>query len=217
MARRLFAAVYERQLAPVERGWLGERRAALVGDLAGRVVEVGAGTGASLGHYRLAAGVVACEPDPAMRARLAAKLAGARVPVEVSPAAAEALPFPDASFDAAVCQLVLCSVPDPAAALAELRRVLRPGGRLVFLEHVRAEGRLGAWQDRLAPLHALLVGGCRPNRDLAGAIAAAGFALEHLERFEPAPNSPLTRPFIQGAATPWYGGSHFEPTTGLTG
>jgi ubiquinone/menaquinone biosynthesis C-methylase UbiE len=198
-AHRLFAALYDRQLAPLERGWLGRRRAALVGDLGGRVIEVGAGTGASLAHYRRAATVVACEPDPAMRTRLAAKLAGAPVPVEVSPAPAEALPFPDASFDAAVSMLVLCTVADPAAALAELRRVLRPGGRLVFLEHVRAEGRLARWQDRLAPLQVWFAGGCHPNRDLEAAIAAAGFVVAELERFEPTPNSPLTRPFIQGA------------------
>jgi ubiquinone/menaquinone biosynthesis C-methylase UbiE len=199
--RRIFAALYDRQLRPLEDGWLGQRRAALLGDLDGEVLEVGAGTGANLAHYRQAGTVVACEPDPAMRKRLAAKLAAAPVPVELSDAPAEALPFADASFDVVVCTLVLCTVPDPAVALAEVARVLRPGGRLAFLEHVRAEGRLATWQDRLTPVQVWLAGGCHPNRDLEAAITAAGFTLGPLERFEPSPNSPLTRPFIQGTAT----------------
>ena len=200
-ARRIFAALYDRQLRPLEDGWLGQRRAALLGDLGGRVLEVGAGTGANLAFYRQASEVVACEPDPAMRKRLAAKLAAAPVPVELSDAAAEALPFAGARFDVVVSTLVLCTVPDPAAALAEVARVLRPGGRLAFLEHVRAQGRLATWQDRLTPMQVWLAGGCHPNRDLEAAITAAGFTIGPLERFEPSPNSPLTRPFIAGTAT----------------
>jgi ubiquinone/menaquinone biosynthesis C-methylase UbiE len=199
--RRIFAALYDRQLRPLERGWLGQRRGALLGGLTGQVLEVGAGTGGNLAHYRHAGTVVACEPDPAMRARLAGKLADAPVPVRLCDAAAEALPFADQSFDVVVCTLVLCTVPDPPAALAESYRVLRPGGRLVFLEHVRGRGRLARWQDRLTPLQVWFSGGCHPNRDTQAAIADAGFAIGPLEVFEPTPNSPITRPFIQGAAT----------------
>jgi ubiquinone/menaquinone biosynthesis C-methylase UbiE len=199
--RRIFAALYDRQLRPLERGWLGQRRGALLGELTGQVLEVGAGTGGNLAHYRHAGKVVACEPDPAMRARLAGKLADAPVPVQLCDAAAEALPFADQSFDVVVCTLVLCTVPDPPAALAESYRVLRPGGRLAFLEHVRGRGRLARWQDRLTPLQVWFAGGCHPNRDTQAAIANAGFAIGPLEVFEPTPNSPITRPFIQGAAT----------------
>jgi|SRR5215218_1830355 len=199
--RRIFAALYDRQLRPLERGWLGQRRGALLGELTGQVLEVGAGTGGNLAHYRHAGKVVACEPDPAMRARLAGKLADAPVPVQLCDAAAEALPFADQSFDVVVCTLVLCTVPDLPAALAESYRVLRPGGRLAFLEHVRGRGRLARWQDRLTPLQVWFAGGCHPNRDTQAAIADAGFAIGPLEVFEPTPNSPITRPFIQGAAT----------------
>jgi ubiquinone/menaquinone biosynthesis C-methylase UbiE len=198
--RRLFAAVYDRQLRGVERGWLGQSRAALAGALTGEVLEVGAGTGANLAHYRHATRVVACEPDPAMRARLARKLPTARVAVELCDASAEALPFADQSFDAVVCMLVLCTVAQPARALAEIGRVLRPGGRLAFLEHVRAQGRLARWQDRLTPLQVRL-SGCHLNRDSQAAIAAAGFTIEHLEVLRPR-SSFLTQPFIQGIATP---------------
>jgi ubiquinone/menaquinone biosynthesis C-methylase UbiE len=207
-SHRIFAALYDRQLRPLERGWLRRRRAALLADLAGQVLEVGAGTGSNLAHYQHASKVVVCEPDPAMHKRLAVRLPAARVPVELCDAAAEALPFADQSFDVVVSVLVLCTVADPAAALAEAYRVLRPGGRLVFLEHVRGQGRLAGWQDRLTPLQVRLAGGCHPNRDSQAAIAAAGFTIGPLERFEPTPNSPITRPFIQGAAT--------RPTSGRT-
>lgn len=198
---RIFAALYDRQLGPAERGWLGQCRVTLLGNLAGQVLEVGAGTGANLSHYRQASKVAACEPDPAMRARLTGKLPVARVPVELCYASAEALPYADRSFDAVVCVMVLCTVTEPTTALAEMYRVLRPGGRLVFIEHVRAQGRLAWWQDRLTPLQARFAAGCHLNRDSQAAIADAGFRIDRLEVFRPRPNSPLTQPFIQGMAT----------------
>lgn len=197
---RLFAAVYDTINSPVERQILGPRRAELVGELTGEVLDVGAGTGANLPHYRRAARVVAAEPDPAMRARLVARQGEATVPVEVSDAGAEALPFADARFDAAVCTLVLCTIGDPDRALTELRRVLKPGGRLVVLEHVRATDGLAAWQDRLAPLWSRLAAGCRPNRDTHAAIERAGFGFERFESFEPLPRWVLTRTMLQGVA-----------------
>lgn len=197
---RVFAALYDRQLRSLEHGWLGQRRAELVSELPGRVLEVGAGTGANLPHYRRADRLIACEPDSAMRARLVRKLAAARIPVEVCDAPVEDLPDDTGSVDAVVCMLVLCTVPDPVAALAQVHRVLRPGGRLVLLEHVRAAGRLAGWQDRLAPLQVRLAAGCHPNRDTLRALSAAGFEVQELDIFEPSPNSPLTRPFIAATA-----------------
>jgi ubiquinone/menaquinone biosynthesis C-methylase UbiE len=136
-----------------------------------------------------------------MREKLRPKLAQARVPVEVSEAGAETLPFPDASFDTVVSTLVLCTVPDRDAALAEIRRVLRPGGRLLFIEHVRAEGRAARWQDRVDPVWRRIFAGCHPNRDTVAAIRAAGFEIERLEDFEPpVPLSGLT-PHVQGVAS----------------
>jgi ubiquinone/menaquinone biosynthesis C-methylase UbiE len=146
---QVFAVLYDRMTAPLEQGVLAERRAGLLADLTGTVLDVGAGTGANLPHLRSASRVVAAEPDPAMRRRMAAKLAGAPVPAEITSDVAEALQQPDASFDAVVFTQVLCTVTDPDRALAEARRVLRPGGRLIVLEHVRGSGSLASWQDHL--------------------------------------------------------------------
>ena len=198
----LFAAVYDRLTAGLERDVLGPRRARLLADLGGQVLEVGAGTGASLAHFRRATRVVASEPDPAMRKRLAAKLTEARVPVELSEAAAESLPFPHASFDAVVFVCTLCTVTDLDRALAEVRRVIAPRGRLVLIEHVRGEGRLARWQDRITPLWSLVAGGCHPNRDTPEAIERAGFAFERIERFDPLPAWVPTRPMVEAVARP---------------
>jgi len=193
--------LYDAVAALLDRKGFAERRARLVSALEGDVVELGAGTGLNLPHYARAARVVAVEPDPAYARRLRERALKARVPVEVVAAHAEALPFPHASFDHAVASLVLCSVKEPDVALAEIRRVLRPGGSLVFLEHVRGEGRVARWQNRLTPVQRRLADGCHLNRDTAAAIERAGFRLDGLERF-PLPGShPLIRPGIQGAAT----------------
>ena len=199
---RLFAAVYDRLNAQAERTWLGSRRAGLVAQAGGEVLEVGAGTGANLRHYRDVTRVVAAEPDPAMRARLARHLGGAAVPVEVAEAPAEHLGFPDASFDTVVATLVLCSVADPDAALAEMRRVLRPGGRLLVLEHVRGEGCRARWQDRVTPIWRRVGAGCHPNRDTEAAIVRAGFRLDHEERFEPPRVPAIICPFVEIVAHP---------------
>src|SRR5215210_4288162 len=197
----VFAALHDPMNASMERRWMGGRRRRLLAGASGAVLEIGGGTGANLPHYRDVDRVVVTEPDPFMRKRLGQKLGDARVPVEVSAAGAEALPFPDGSFDTVVSTLVLCTVPDQEAALDEVRRVLRPGGRLLFIEHVRAAGSAARWQDRLEPLWRRLLGGCHPNRDTVAAIEEAGFEIETFESFYPPdPLSSLT-PHVQGSAT----------------
>lgn len=197
---RIFAALYDRLNGTMERGWMGERRERLLSVARGVVLEIGGGTGANLPHYRDVERVTVSEPDPFMREKLRPKLARARVPVELSEAGAEALPFPDDSFDTVVSTLVLCTVPDQGLALAEIRRVLRPGGRLLFIEHVRGEGSAARWQDRIEPLWGFLLAGCHPNRDTVSSMREAGFEIEALEDFyPPVPLSGLT-PHVQGVA-----------------
>jgi ubiquinone/menaquinone biosynthesis C-methylase UbiE len=115
---------------------------------------------------------------------------------------AEALPFPDRTFDHVVTSIALCSVTDLDAAVAQIHRVLRPGGSLRFLEHVRGEGRVARWQDRLTPIQRRIADGCHLNRDTAAAIEAAGFRITTLERFPLPMGHPLIRPAIQGTAIP---------------
>ena len=196
----IFAALYDVMGASAERRWMGERRRRLLAEARGAVLEIGGGTGANLPHYRAVDRVVVTEPDPFMRKRIGQKLADACIPVEVSAAGAEMLPFPDGSFDTVVSTLVLCTVPDQESALDEIRRILRPGGRLLFIEHVRAAGSAARWQDRLDPLWRRLFGGCRPNRDTITSIEETGFEIETFESFRsPDPLSGLT-PYVQGSA-----------------
>jgi ubiquinone/menaquinone biosynthesis C-methylase UbiE len=197
----IFAALYDPVGASAERRWMGGRRRRLLAGARGAVLEIGGGTGANLAHYRDVDRVTIAEPDPFMRNRIDPKLEDARVPVEVSAAGAEALPFPDGSFDTVVSTLVLCTVPDQEAALDEVRRVLRPGGRLLFIEHVRAAGSAARWQDRLEPLWRRLLGGCHPNRDTVAAIEEAGFEIETFESFYPPDPLSGLMPHVQGSAT----------------
>ena len=162
-----------------------DERPRLVAGLSGRVVEIGAGAGATFPHYPpTVVSVVAVEPD--QRRRVAAEQAArtARVPIVVVDGVAERLPLAAGAVDAAVASLVLCSVPDVAAALAELRRVLRPAGALRFLEHVLAErGPLRILQRAAAPIYSRMPGGCHVDRDAVASIARAGFAIEACDHF----------------------------------
>lgn len=184
-----FARTYERMSAePEQRGTARYRDRALAG-LAGRVIEVGAGNGLNFAHYpRTVTEVVAVEPEDHLRALAERAGANAPVPVRVVAGHAGALPAEDGEFDAAVASLVLCSVTDVPVALAEIRRVLRPGGELRFFGHVRSANRLvGLLQDVLTPLWSRAGGGCHLNRDTGEAIRAAGFQVDSSERFSYAP------------------------------
>ena len=181
----MYAAVYDIVLAPVEALGLRQQRARLVAGATGRVLEVGGGTGLTLAHYRDVDEVVVCEADPAMRGALERRATQARVPVSVSPAGVPGLPFADESFDTVVCALVLCTVADAPGALADLRRVLRPDGQLLFLEHVLAHTAVGRVQRLAAPAWARVAGGCRLDRDTVGTMRAAGFVVTDCERPHP--------------------------------
>jgi ubiquinone/menaquinone biosynthesis C-methylase UbiE len=197
-----FANRMDRMNRLTRRLWPGRLRARLLGEVPGRVLDLGAGTGANLPYLRAAAHVVACEPGAAMRALLRTRLGTCPAPVSVVAAAAERLPFPDGSFDAVVCTLVLCSVGDLGRGLGEVRRVLRAGGRLIYAEHVRAHGWWGRVQDRYDERWSVRSAGCHINRDIGAAIAAAGFRPLGQRRIRPLLNTPLSAPLIHGVAVP---------------
>jgi ubiquinone/menaquinone biosynthesis C-methylase UbiE len=197
----LFARVYAR-VGHLMDAEIGDHRQRLLAALSGRVLEVGAGNGLNFPYYPATVSeVLAVEPEPYLRRLALAAARQAPVPIRVVDGTAEALPIPDASFDAVVASLVLCTVTDPDQALAEVRRVLRPGGRLRFYEHVRGtDPRLARWQDRLERPWGWLVGGCHPNRDTVAAIAAAGLQVVQLDRFDLAAMPALARPHVLGVA-----------------
>ncbi|MCL4286311.1 MAG: methyltransferase domain-containing protein [Thermoleophilia bacterium] len=186
-------------MADTERAGMAERRRGLIAGARGRTVELGAGTGLNLGHYPDTVGeLILTEPFPPMAKRLREK-AGARA--TVVEATADDLPLADGSADTVVCTLVLCTVDDLPATLAEVARVLAPGGRLLFLEHVRSDDpRTARWQDRLERPWRLFAHGCRCNRDTLAAIAGSPLEVESVEHGS-IPNSPaITRPLIAGSA-----------------
>jgi ubiquinone/menaquinone biosynthesis C-methylase UbiE/ribosomal protein S18 acetylase RimI-like enzyme len=186
-ARPLFARCLARSAAISERKGAAEYRRRLLAGLTGEVIEVGAGTGITFGHYpSTVSRVVAVEPEPNLRAEAEVAARGSSAPISVVTGTAEDLPAPDASMDAAVCAGVLCSVPNQAAALAELARVLRPGGQLRFFEHVRSRRPRAATLQRAldaSGVWARAMGGCRTSRDTECEIERAGFRVESIERF----------------------------------
>jgi ubiquinone/menaquinone biosynthesis C-methylase UbiE len=191
------AFIYDISLALAERRGMAARRSELLASARGRVLELGAGTGLNLRHYPDGVDLVVSEPDPAMRARLRRRAGSA---VTVVDAGAERLPFPDDSFDTVVSTLVLCTVADPVAALAEVRRVLAPGGRLLLIEHVRADApRLARRQDRFAGLWHTVAMGCRCNQPTVELLERAGLSLELApSRWRSMPS--LVAPLVVGAA-----------------
>jgi ubiquinone/menaquinone biosynthesis C-methylase UbiE len=201
---RVFAAGYDLAFDAIERGGLSEMRAALLSDVRGRTLELGAGTGLNLRHYPADDIVlVLSEPEEPMARRLTRRVGERGSGATVVRASADRLPFADGSFDAIVSTLVLCTVPDQHAALREIRRVLRADGKLLFLEHVRAQTpRLTGWQDRLQPIWGRLAHGCHCNRDTLAGIVAAGFVVGAVERTQ-LPSAPaFIRPLVIGCAQP---------------
>lgn len=190
---RWFAAMYDRLTGPAEARLMKKIRPRLMGEVDGRVLEVGIGTGATLPYYPADATVIGVEPDPHMLKRARAKLAeqGA-TNIELQQHPAETLPFGDGSFDHVVFSLVLCTVRDQARALAEARRVLKAGGSLRVMEHVRNDDSRfwGTMQDVIAPAWRWFAAGCNPNRRTQQAIEDAGFRFEWLERTRIGPGTP---------------------------
>jgi ubiquinone/menaquinone biosynthesis C-methylase UbiE len=199
---RVFAATYDRSLKATEEAGLRQMRRELLARAGGRVLELGAGTGVNLALYPDGVeDLTLVEPDPHMAKRLRAKLAGSGRVASVAEAPAERLPFADASFDSVVATLVLCTVPDPVATLAEAARLLRPGGRLLFVEHVRAEEPgLARWQDRLEKPWRFLGDGCHCNRDTVATIAASPLQMEDVERGRLPKAPPIVTPLARGSA-----------------
>ena len=166
-AHPIVSRLYDPVMAIPERTMLPKHREYLVADLSGRVLDLGAGTGAMFpyvaGHPEIE--LHAIEPDPEMRRQAQSKAESLGLPVEISDAGGESLPYEDDSFDAVVASFVFCTIPDPDAALSEVARVLKPGGEFRFLEHVRAEGVVGDLHDLLAPAWHTVAGGCHLNRE----------------------------------------------------
>jgi SAM-dependent methyltransferase len=200
MMRRLFAAVYDTVGKGSEAAGMREERRQLLAGAEGATLEIGAGTGLNLEHYPEAVTrLVLAEPDRHMRRRLRRRLEALGRSAEIVDAPAEDLPFPDATFDTVVLTYVLCSVPDQAEALTEVARVLKPEGRLLFLEHVRStDPKLARRQDRIRPLYNLF--GCNPNRDTLARIEGSPLTVESVKHGE-VPKAPKAgRPLIVGTA-----------------
>ena len=206
LRERVGAAVFDRIFSSLEQRFAGERRRRLLEAARGRVLDVGAGTGANLPHYPLnrVSELVLLDVGRGMLARAGRRAETLGRPVELREASAERLPFADASFDTVVFTWSLCTIPDPARALSEARRVLRPDGSLLVMEHVRArEPGLARWQDRVTPVWRVVGAGCHPNRDTRRNIEAAGFVFESAdEGRETRMPIPLLQPHLQAVARP---------------
>jgi ubiquinone/menaquinone biosynthesis C-methylase UbiE len=199
---RFFAFTYDRFSKGMEDAGLAEMRRNLIEGASGDVLEIGGGTGANLSYY--GAGVeslTVTEPARPMLKRLERKVREQRSHATILRAPAEDLPFEDASFDTVVSTLVLCGVDDQPRAVRELRRVLRPGGRLIFIEHVRSDDpHTAKMQDRMNPLNRFVVC-CDCNRPTLDTVRSAGFAVTELEQTELPKSPPFGRPLIIGTAT----------------
>lgn len=196
----IFARYYDSVMQASEEHGLSRMRGELLARARGRTLEIGAGTGLNLAHYPEAVGTLTlCEPEEPMARRLRAAAAGRDATVLVAPA--EALPVPDGSIDTVVSTLVLCTVRDPAAAVAEIRRVLAPGGQLLFLEHVRSQDpELARRQDRWDPLWKRVGHGCRCNRPTVATLQSSGLRVEEVQDTY-VPKAPsIVRPAVMGTA-----------------
>jgi ubiquinone/menaquinone biosynthesis C-methylase UbiE len=199
---RAFPALYDKMIRATEEAGLRDMRREVLSRARGRTLDIGAGTGANIGLFGSeTTDIVFAEPSSHMAKRLRRRLEEAGDDSEVVDAPAERLPFPDDSFDTAVFTLVLCTVPDQESALAEVARVLRPGGRMLFLEHVRSsDARVARWQDRLHGPWRFFGDGCNCNRDTVAAVAASPLELANTEAAEMPKSPPIVRPMVKGAA-----------------
>jgi ubiquinone/menaquinone biosynthesis C-methylase UbiE len=199
---RFAAASYDRMLAATEEAGLRELRVDVLSRASGGTIDIGAGTGVNAQLYPASVTeLVMAEPDEHMARRLRRKLAEAGSAARIVEAPAEQLPFEDSTFDTAVFTLALCTIPSPDAALAEAARVLRPGGTLLFIEHVRAgEPGLARWQDRLEKPWRFFGDGCHCNRDTLAAIQASPFEVDDFSRGKMPKAPPIVRPLLRGSA-----------------
>ncbi len=180
---------------------IGARRARVVPPAAGRVLEIGVGSGLNLPFYRRAQRVVGVDPSTKLLSLARKSAEQAPCPVELIEGTAERLPFAEGSFDTVLTTCTLCSIPDAVQALGEMRRVLRPGGRLIFLEHGHApDAAVARWQDRIDPVWTRIAGGCHINRRVADLIAGAGFRIAALKN-EYAPGPKPWTYLYEGTAT----------------
>jgi len=197
------ARIYDRFMDATERACLSSWRADLLAPLRGQVLEIGAGTGSNLRHYGTGVErLVLTEPEGHMRALLVERVSTLGLSAEVVSASADSLPFEPGRFDFVVSTLVLCSVPDPARALAEAHRVLADDGRLIFIEHVAADDRPDRlrWQRRIEPLWVRVADGCHLTRRTETLIEGAGFRIESVRRESMRKALPIFRPSIRGIA-----------------
>lgn len=199
---RLFASIYDRMLAASEEAGLGERRRELLAGARGRTLEIGAGTGVNVERYpESVTELVLTEPFEPMAKRLRERVAACGREATVVVAPAESLPAEDGSVDTVVVTLVLCTVDDVAATLAEIDRILKPGGQLLFMEHVRSEDpRLARKQDRFERPWRFVGHGCHPNRDTVAAIEGSPLEVTDLERGCTPKSLEITEPLVQGVA-----------------
>jgi ubiquinone/menaquinone biosynthesis C-methylase UbiE len=198
---RAFARGYDWFMQQAERKGLRDARAELLAEARGDCLEIGAGTGLNLEHWPDSVRLVLSEPFEPMAKQLREKVERSGRKAEVVLAPGEELPFPDDSFDTVALTLVLCTAPDPPRVLSEVDRVLRPGGSLLFLEHVRAEDpKLARWQDRLHGPWYLFGHGCHCNRDTLATIERSPLTVERAERGDLPGAVPLVRPKVAGTA-----------------
>jgi len=201
----IFSRWYDFVTAFVERSGYGQLRERILRPARGRLLAIGLGPGYDLLHLPPAVTeVVGVDPDAVMRRIAARRAAEHGIEVQLVDAGGERLPFEDANFDTVLCSLVLCTVDDPQAVLSEARRVLRPDGELLVLEHVRAEdgSSLARWQDRLARPWSFFGGGCRPNCRTRSVFESAGFDTTGLAESRVDDLPPLIRPHLHGRARP---------------
>lgn len=184
MNHPLLAKIYDTVLAPTERLGVRDQRRRLMDGLTGRIVEIAAGTGLNVPLYPETAGEIhALEPDQHMLDKLIAKAPDSTVPLFLYRGDALHLPFADETFDAAIIAFALCTIPDPTRALDETHRVVRSGGTLRFLEHVRSQNaRTARWQDRISPIWGKVAGGCRLNQPTVEILEETHWGLDDVWR-----------------------------------